>query len=430
MAQDNHAKRNLLIGLGAVGAVLVILYILFTWVFAQDRNADSNSSVRGVNATGAGGRQSSESEYYSSLLENYNQENAQRAQNAGSSYLSVLSAREEQAEPEQEPEPEPQPTQQPVYYPPPPPRQQQQQQAQQRQPSDALMNNVQGMMASWTPGSSQMANTVEWRTEEQISHARNSSEQTGQASAQNQNTTLDHRIIDDYAVLSALLDTEIDTDENSLVVAEVPAGPYAGARFYASGYRRLENTVDMTFTAMRWRGRSYAVNAKPVDIDTNRTALSGDVSSRYWSRIGIPAIARGVARAGQLYEDSSKVTVVSGLGNVVSGSDGRRVSDREVTGAFVGGLADQTANVLEQDASRIPIKQVLVPRHTTIGIQIIGSVNASDELNPDAQGLDLEAASQLAPQPERGQTFQPMGQQQRPTRGAGNVFIPDSGGFQ
>lgn len=429
MAQDNHAKRNLLIGLGAVGAVLVIFYILFTWVFSQDPDAGANSSVGSVNATGAGGRQSSESEYYSSLLENYNQDNAERAQNAGSSYLSVLSAREEQVELEPEAEPEPLPVQQPVYYPPPPPRHQQQQ-TQQRQPSDALMSNVQGMMASWTPGSSQLANTVEWQTEEQISHMRNTAEPSNQAQTQDQNTALEHRIIDDYAVLSALLDTEIDTDENSLVVAEVPAGPYAGARFYASGYRRLENTVDFTFTAMRWQGRSYAVNAKPVDIDTNRTALSGDVSSRYWTRIGIPSIARGIARAGQLYEDSSKVTVVSGLGTVVSGSDGRRVSDREVTGAFVGGIADQTANVLEQDASRIPIKQVLIPRNTTIGIQIIGSVNASDELNPDAQSLDLEAASQPSPQPERGQSFQPMGQQQRPTRGAGNIIIPEVGGFQ
>lgn len=437
MAQDNQAKRNLAIGSGAVLAVVVLIYLAWTWIAAGTSASQPDSEVSRVGAGSTSGRETSESEYYASLLEDYNKGNATSARNSEDSYLSVLSAREgeaEQATPEPTPQPEPasqpQPTAPTYAYQPPPQRQQQE-----RQVSDALVNNVQGMMASWTPKPSGMASTVqtEWQQPNagQGSHVRNASdgaEGQGGADAQAAQRALNHKIVPDYAVIPGILDTNIDTDENSLVTAEVPAGPYAGMRFYASGYQRLENTVDFTFTAMRWRGKTYAVNAKPLDVETRRTALSGEVNSRYFERIVIPALARGVARAGELYEEASQTTVVTGLGTTVQTNDGE-VDDKEVAGAFVGGLADQTANVLEQDASRIPIKQVLVDGGTTIGIQVIGSITAADELGADGQRVDLEKISQPAQQPERPQTFQPMGNQR--SRSAGpNVYIPGQGELQ
>lgn len=439
MAQDNQAKRNLTIGIGAVLAVLVLAYLAWTWIAAGSSPSQPDSSVSRVEGSGSGGRETSESEYYSSLLEDYNKENAGSARNTDNSYLSVLSAREEEAEQDT---PEPEPTTQPVennqpqptaptyaYQPPP------QQQQQNHQVSDALANNVQGMMASWTPKSSGMANTIqtEWQQPDagQGSHVRNASgsaEGQGDASAQDAQQALNHKIVPDYAVIPGILDTNIDTDENSLVTAEVPAGPYAGMRFYASGYQRLENNVDFTFTAMRWRGKTYAVNAKPLDVETRRTALSGEVNSRYFERIVIPALASGVARAGELYEEASQTTVVTGLGTAVETNDGD-IDDKEVAGAFVGGLADQTANVLEQDASRIPIKQVLIDGGTTIGIQVIGSITAADELGSGGQRVDLEKISQPAQQPERPQTFQPGGDQRRRSSGR-NVYVPGQGELQ
>ncbi|OWV31240.1 conjugal transfer protein TraO [Halomonas campaniensis] len=435
MAQDNQAKRNLTIGALAVIAVLVLIYLAWTWIAAGTSPNQPDSSVSRVGGPGSSSRETAESEYYASLLADYNKNNAESARSSNDSYLSVLSAQQEEAEqqtaqeptqpPEQANQPQPAPTY--AYQPPPP-------QEQNRQVSEELINNVQGMMASWTPKPSGMANTIgtEWQQPNsgQASHMRNSNGEITEQTASNEQSAqqaLSHKILPDYAVIPAILDTHIDTDENSLVTAEVPAGPYAGMRFYASGYQRLENTVDFTFTAMRWRGKTYTVNAKPLDVETRRTALSGDVNRRYFERIVIPALARGVARAGELYEDASQTTVITGLGTTVKTNDGD-VDDREVAGAFVGGLAGQTANVLEQDASRIPIKQVLVAGGTTIGIQIIGSVTAADELGAGGQRVDLDQISQPSQQPERPQTYQPMGNQQRTTRS--NIFVPGQGELQ
>ncbi|MDL4860782.1 conjugal transfer protein TraO [Halomonas elongata] len=432
MAQDNQAKRNLVLGLSGLGALVLIVYAAWTWIASGTSPAQPESSVSSVGAAGSSGRETDESEYYSSLLEDYNKDNANTARNSDESYLSVLSSREEEAETSSEPAPQPQQNTQPTpvaptyaYQPPP------QRQPQNHQVSDALVNNVQGMMASWAPKPSGIANTVqtEWQqaNSRQNSHVRNADHEAGaqSGSVREAQQALNHKIVPDYAVIPAILETNIDTDENSLVTAEVPAGPYAGMRFYASGYQRLENTVDFTFTAMRWQGKTYAVNAKPLDVETKRTALSGDVNSRYFERIVIPALARGVARAGELYEEAAETTVVTGLGTTVQTNDGA-VNDREVAGAFVGGLADQTANVLEQDASRVPIKQVLVDGNTTIGIQIIGSITAADEIGPDGQRVDLETISQPAQQPQRPQTFQPMGNSRGRTAGP-NVYAPGQG---
>lgn len=431
MAQDNQAKRNLTIGVGAVCVVVVLLYLAYSWISAGPSSQQVDSSVSDVGSSSS--RETEQSEYYSSLLEDYNKNNADTARNADTSYLSVLDASEGEAvEQNQDKETETTESRSKADYSYQPPPQKPPQQQQQREVNDALVNNVQGMMASWTPKPSGKANTVQshWQPSEQNSHVRNGdSGENGQGVEKTQaaQQALNHKIVPDYAVIPAILDTNIDTDENSLVTAEVPAGPYSGMRFYASGYQRLENTVDFTFTAMRWKGKTYSVNAKPLDVETRRTALSGDVNNRYFERIVIPALARGVAQAGQLYEEASKTTVVTGLGTTVETNDGT-VDDREVTGAFVGGLANQTANVLEQDASRIPIKQVLVDGGSTIGIQVIGSVTAADELGADGQKTDLEKISQPAPQPERPQTFQPTGNQ-RSGRGS-NIYVPGQGVVQ
>lgn len=97
----------------------------------------------------------------------------------------------------------------------------------------------------------------------------------------------------------------------------------------------------MTFTLMSYQGRNdriaktYKIQAKPLDLDTGRSVLSGDVNNRYLSRILIPALAMGVARTGQLYEKTTAQESYVSNGTVVTSSDGK-VSTDQIKGTFLG----------------------------------------------------------------------------------------------
>jgi intracellular multiplication protein IcmE len=210
-------------------------------------------------------------------------------------------------------------------------------------------------------------------------------------------------IVAPYAITYAQLKTEIDTDESSVVRAVVPEGmPYAGAVLYATGYKRLENDVDMTFDAMVYGGRAFKVTAKPLDLKSSRTALSGDVHHHYFARIVLPALANGIGNTAQMFATAGAQNIVTSQGGVIS-TNPTTPSVRNIAGTFVGGAGQSAGQVLSQEAAQIPVKQTIVPKDEMIGIQFIGSVTAADDMsltNADSkpqQAAPARAASTSVP---------------------------------
>ncbi|ANY18528.1 hypothetical protein AW878_14315 [Bordetella pseudohinzii] len=218
-------------------------------------------------------------------------------------------------------------------------------------------------------------------------------------------------IVEPYALVPAILVTGLDTDENSVVSAFVPTGPYAGAELFAMGYKRLNSTVDMTFTAMQWKGKAYKITAKPVDLETGRTTLSGEVNNRYFERIILPAIAAGIGNTGQLYARANSETVITPQGGAVQSF--QSPNGAAVAGSFVSGMGIQAGQVLANDAANVPQKQVTVPAKTTIGIRFLGPVLSTDDVAMDAvaagapspltQGLEAISVPASPPTPQRVQ---------------------------
>ncbi|WP_426212491.1 conjugal transfer protein TraO [Massilia sp. TWP1-3-3] len=361
-------------------------YVAVTWLTDSSRKQSQVSAVQ----TQSRGTTTQESEHYSQVLDRYNREKASVAEQTGDSYLSVMSSRANSvASPSaaQTPAQAPAqaayqpPPQQVVYYP-----QQPAQQAYHQDPQRAkeVAEQTQGLMANWAPTGHSLARTSTDAADYAKSLARPSEPlqaQQGAAAA----ATANLKVVEDFAMVPALLETDIDTDENSMVRASIPSGPYAGAELFALGYKRLTNTVDMTFTFMKWQGRSYKVTAKAVDQTSMRTSLSGDVNNRYFSRILLPAIGMGLGRAGQLYEQASTQNIITPLGGVVQ-TYPAKPSASAVMGTVVGGIGSQAGQVLANDAANMPLKQVLIPKKTTIGIQFVGPVLASDDMAAGAVG--------------------------------------------
>nr|WP_172693420.1 conjugal transfer protein TraO [Pseudomonas fluorescens]AWH58529.1 Putative conjugal transfer protein TraO [Pseudomonas fluorescens] len=390
-----------------VAIIAVVLvgggYLAYTWF--QNHNA-TNSSIRGI-TTNAKGTKTEESEQYRQVLNRYNQTNAQQAESSGGSYMSVMSAQSVKPETNSA-TPQQQPQQVTYYYQ--QPQQQQQVVTRNKEYDKQVADQVKGLMTAWVekPHSSVKVSEDEAYTQSimpsslavaGVSGASNQPAGNGTATAK----APDVVVIPGFTLAPSILKTEIDTDENSMVRAEIAAGPFAGAVCFAMGYKRINETVDMTFSYMEWKGHSYKINAKAVDPDSMRTALSGEVNNRYFQRIILPALAVAIGKTGQLYQQSSAQNIITSEGAVIQ-TYPETPDGAAVAGTFVGGIGQQAGKVLANDAANMPQKQVIRPLGTTIGIQFIGPVMASDALDKNAiqanQKDELNTLSQPAGQPK------------------------------
>jgi intracellular multiplication protein IcmE len=380
--QADIGRQSKVLLIGSAVALLAIGYVIATY---RESAAARQSSAVAIQP--GHGTPSPESEHYGDVLNRYNKKNAASAEEKGESYLSVMSSRSnavpERGAPaiqQQTPNPPvpPQPTAPANPPPAAPPHTPHDQKL-----SERINDQAQALMVNWTAVSHTEARAGDVGESARVTVAAQNSAMA-RAPA---NNAAPQKLVEDFVVIPAILETEIDTDENSIVSAYVPSGTYEGAKLFAMGYKRINNTVDMTFTFMKWKGHSYKVNAKALDKDTLRSALSGDVDHRYFSRIIIPALAMGLGRAGQLFEQADTQTVVTPFGTVVRSQSGPP-SGKAVMGTILGGTAQQAGQVLTQDAAQMPVKQVIVARNETIGIMFLEPVLSTAETpaaTPDAQ---------------------------------------------
>lgn len=371
--QADIGRQGIVIAAVLVLLVAAIAYLGFGYWQGQSAKPSDLAPVR----TGSRGTTSKESEHYRQVLQNYNNKNADQAARDGQTYLSVPSLNSVATKPDlleesAGPVPGPPPAA-PPQTPAPPPRSPQVDPEQRKLVDD----QVQAMMTNWAasaPGVARVAKVADY-----VASLSPAPSLHGAPAGSAIGGRPGDLIVPGYALVAAELRTNIDTDESSVTEAFIPAGPYAGARLFAPGYKRLGDSADFTFNAMAWHGRTYKVSAKPVDITTMRSSLKGEVNNRYFSRIIVPSIAMGLAKAGQLYQQSGTQTVVPPLGGIVVTAP-ESPNGKAVGGAIVGGMAQQAGSVLNHDAAAEPVKQVTVAADTTIGIRFLAPVLSTDEV--------------------------------------------------
>lgn len=367
--QTDIGRQSKVLIIGAAVALLAVGYIIATYQTAAATKQSSAVAIQPGHGT-----PSVESEHYNDVLNRYNKKNAATAEDNGETYVSVLSSRSSAVgERGIADAPQQAPLQQAPVLQSAPPAAPRPSQIDQRQ-SDRINEQAQALMVNWSATSH-----TESRSGEAGQAVRALATAPGPAQAQPPTVNATpKKLVEDFEPIPAILETEIDTDENSIVSAFVPSGGYAGAKLFAMGYKRINNTVDMTFTSMKWKGNSYKINAKALDKDSLRSALSGEVNNRYFSRIIIPALALGLGRAGQLFEQADTQTIVTPFGTVVRSQSGPP-SGKAVVGTILGGTAQQAGQVLTQDAAQVPVKQVLIARNETIGILFLEPVFSTAE---------------------------------------------------
>lgn len=89
-------------------------------------------------------------------------------------------------------------------------------------------------------------------------------------------------------VYYAVLETPINSDEQSPVLAKIMTGPLKGARIIG-GFKRVDKKVVVEFTRANVPGypTSIAINAVAVDADKGNTNLAESVDNHYFLRYGV-----------------------------------------------------------------------------------------------------------------------------------------------
>lgn len=381
MAGDKAKSLKLLIGAGIL-LVLMLLYIGYTYLSSQN-DSTGYAKLKGVN-TNSVGKDIPESENYKEILQEYNEIKADDAIDKGKSYISVLSGEEEslisektkteeKKPPKKSPEPPPEPKK-PSFAPVMP---KQTQQKVYKVENKNLMAQTQALMNSWNNPTTHATARVSDDSKKYVESITTIYEENKENYTFNQDE-LD-KIVDDYEVVPAILKTEIDSDENSVVRAFVPNGKYKGAWLFADGYKLLYENIDMTFTRMVLGGETYNIVAKPLDEKTMRTTLSGKVNTRWFQKIILPAIANGVGEVSDLYKNSNRKILQNGFNTYES--TGGLPKGESIAGVMIGGAGSRMAKTIEKESNTLSYKEVVVSNNTVIGIQFIGPVYKSDSID-------------------------------------------------
>ncbi|EDT0782394.1 conjugal transfer protein TraO [Salmonella enterica] len=173
------------------------------------------------------------------------------------------------------------------------------------------------------------------------------------------------------------IDTAIDSDNpESKVLATIPAGKLAGAVLAAPNVQLAGDGVIVNFKTLAFNDMTCTIDAFAQDDETQRSSIASDVNHRYITRIILPALANGVGKVGQLYEDSN-TQILSTNSGTVTGSTGSP-DGKAVAGVIAGGIGQQTAQVMTQDASSLPVTQVNVNRRQVVSILFMKPVTDKD----------------------------------------------------
>lgn len=173
------------------------------------------------------------------------------------------------------------------------------------------------------------------------------------------------------------IDTAIDSDNpESKVIAVIPAGKLQGAQLAAPNVQLAGDGVIVNFKTLAFKGMTCTIDAYAQDDETQRSSIASDVNHRYVTRIILPALANGIGKVGQLYEDSNTHILTTNSGTV-TGRTGTP-DGNAVAGVIAGGIGQQTAQVMTQDASRLPVTQVNVDRRQVVSILFMKPVTDKD----------------------------------------------------
>lgn len=177
----------------------------------------------------------------------------------------------------------------------------------------SMTAQVNELFASWNPPPTQVAVVHE---EDKNAAAKAAAEGKGtSAGGQGAGAVETGNIFKAGTVMFAVLDTGINSDEVSPILATIVQGPLKGAKLLGQ-FSRTNKKVVLSFSTMSLPDypSSFAVNAVAIDPNTARTAVAGSVNSHYLLRYGSLFASSFLSGYAQAVAQSGSTTTINPLG--------------------------------------------------------------------------------------------------------------------
>lgn len=119
-------------------------------------------------------------------------------------------------------------------------------------------------------------------------------------------------------IMFATLDTGVNSDEESPILATIVQGKLKGTKLLGQ-FKRVEKKVVLSFSVMSVPNlsNSLTVNAVAIDPDTARTAVASDVDSHYLLRYGTLFASSFMSGFGQAVSESGATVVDKSSGDTL-----------------------------------------------------------------------------------------------------------------
>ncbi|WP_339057596.1 conjugal transfer protein TraO [Candidatus Regiella endosymbiont of Tuberolachnus salignus] len=379
------SKSLILLMIGGI-VLAVAIYLGYLWRTAPPE-AQSNYAIDSVAANV--GRHTPESAQYRELLEKYNATEAAKAREEGQSFVARI--REGAVDPNEKKQPvrppdklntlPPETSGEPSVAP--------DNAALSENRKQAIDSLLQDLNSQWQPVPFQLASKIagdEGNKENPFrAWAASVAPPSRGAAPLARREIADTVLVAPYTRVPGVIETAVDSDNpDSPVLATIPTGRYAGATLHARRVQLAGDGVTIHFERMRWRGQTYTVDAYALSDDTLQSSVASDVNHRYFSRIILPAIAMGLGRTGQLFEQSSTQNIITPQGSVIQ-TRPSTPSGGAIAGTVIGGIGNQAGQVMTADAARLPIKQATINRGHIVAIQFMDGVYENNNVRLHAK---------------------------------------------
>ncbi len=399
--QQNSGGSNirLMMGLIAGGFVVVVGggYALFSYFAAPTPEV---SRVNLTRVSGASQVSAQEQPDYRELLHESNARGAQTAAASNGSFIASMPLQQDVITPKEEPKVAPAV----VPHEPPRPqgsgRTQEQEKAftEARQKSlNALLTKIQADPVSGDLTTAQLLGGKEsgwaaWRDSQPGSALQQASVRSRQDALNAQPAV---EVVAPYWRGPGEIYTGVNSDNGTTpVLGRITTGAYAGAVLKApEGAKLSGDGVIIHFTNMALRGQEYKVDAYALQDDTLVANIATDVDHHYFRRIVLPSFFKGIGGVGDLYAQANTQLVSNGFNTVTTRPS--MPDPSAVVGVIAGGTASQAAQVLTNDAARLPDRTVTVKNGEVVAIQFMSGVYSTDAQAP--QGAASAGNATLTP---------------------------------
>jgi intracellular multiplication protein IcmE len=169
-------------------------------------------------------------------------------------------------------------------------------------------------------------------------------------------------------IFNAVIETAVNSDEDSPVLARIVSGPLKGTRLIGS-FRNLGEKVAIVFSTANIPSfdKTVKINAYAIDTNTSRTSIADDVDHHYFLKYGVLLATSFISGYAQALQQSGATTTISLIGNTTNYPT---YSASQLNKVALGQVSQQISNDIKQEYNNLK-PTIYVNSGTAIGILLM-----------------------------------------------------------